>query len=84
MEVDSITSSSEEFDILINKFKEQEKIHPNISRFWITYLENKKKIFIDLFAHSEYVLSKLQASNDVKDIEMKDLINMMLVKMIIH
>ena len=33
------------FDTLINKFKENSLTHPNISRFWITYLELKKKSY---------------------------------------
>ena len=33
----------EEIDTLIQEFKTQALIHPNISHLWVNYLEKKKK-----------------------------------------
>lgn len=92
------------FDTLINKFKENSLTHPNISRFWITYLELKKKSFEMLLEQGLSVIEQIQPCDSIvedsnaninadananannhaiKDIEMKELINMMIIKMIL-
>ena len=80
------------FDTLINKFKENSLTHPNISRFWITYLELKKKSYEMLLEQGLSVIEQIQpcdsileedSNNAIKDIEIKDLINMMIIKMIL-
>ena len=91
-------TSVSNFDTLINKFKENSLTHPNISRFWITYLELKKKSFEMLLEQGLSVIEQIQPrdsiaedsnANDnainhaIKDIEMKELINMMIIKMIL-
>ena len=90
-------TSVSNFDILINKFKENSLTHPNISRFWITYLELKKKSFEMLLEQGLSVIEQIQPcdrneddsnnananANAIKDIEMKELINMMIIKMIL-
>ena len=91
-------TSVSNFDILINKFKENSLTHPNISRFWITYLELKKKSFEMLLEQGLSVIEQIQPRDSIvedsninantnnhaiKDIEMKELINMMIIKMIL-
>ena len=91
-------TSVSNFDILINKFKENSLTHPNISRFWITYLELKKKSFEMLLEQGLSVIEQIQPRDSIvedsninantnnhaiKDIEIKDLINMMIIKMIL-
>ena len=91
-------TSVSNFDTLINKFKENSITHPNISRFWITYLELKKKSFEMLLEQGLSVIEQIQPrdsivedsninantnNNAIKDIEMKELINMMIIKMIL-
>jgi hypothetical protein len=87
-------TSLSNFDTLINKFKENSLTHPNISRFWITYLELKKKSFEMLLEQGLSVIEQIQPcdritedsnanANAIKDIEMKELINMMIIKMIL-
>ena len=91
-------TSVSNFDILINKFKENSLTHPNISRFWITYLELKKKSFEMLLEQGLSVIEQIQPRDNIvedsninantnnhaiKDIEMKELINMMIIKMIL-
>ena len=80
------------FDTLFNKFKENSLTHPNISRFWITYLELKKKSYEMLLEQGLSVIEQIQpcdsileedSNNAIKDIEIKDLINMMIIKMIL-
>jgi len=72
----------EEIDTLITRFKTQALIHPNISQVWITYLEKKKAKLNQLLNQGQSVLAQLQLLNDdVKDIELKDLMNVLLVKM---
>ena len=73
----------EEIDTLIQEFKTQALIHPNISHLWINYLEKKKEKLNQLLEQGKSVLHKLQLLNDddVKDIELKDLMNVLLVKM---
>ena len=72
----------EEIDTLIHQFKTQALIHPNISQVWITYLEKKKAKLNQLLNQGQSVLAQLQLLNDdVKDIELKDLMNVLLVKM---
>ena len=72
----------EEIDTLIHQFKTQALIHPNISQVWITYLEKKKAKLNQLLNQGQSVLAQLQLLNDdVKDIELKDLMNILLVKM---
>jgi hypothetical protein len=91
-------TSVSNFDILINKFKENSLTHPNISRFWITYLELKKKSFEMLLEQGLSVIEQIQPrdniaedsnanananNHSITDIEMKELINMMIIKMIL-
>ena len=91
-------TSVSNFDTLINKFKENSITHPNISRFWITYLELKKKSFEMLLEQGLSVIEQIQPRDSIvedsninantnnhaiKDIEMKELINMMIIKMIL-
>lgn len=72
----------EEIDTLIQEFKTQALIHPNISHLWINYLEKKKEKLNQLLNQGQSVLHQLQLLNDdVKDIELKDLMNVLLVKM---
>jgi hypothetical protein len=72
----------EELDTLITQFKRQALIHPNISQLWINYLEKKKEKLNKLLNQGQSVLAQLQLLNDdVKDIELKDLMNVLLVKM---
>jgi hypothetical protein len=84
------------FDTLIHKFKENSITHPNISHFWITYLELKKKSFETLLEQGLSVIEQIRPlaaeeiedinineRNIIKDIEIKDLINMMIIKMIL-
>ena len=73
----------EEIDTLIQEFKTQALIHPNISQLWINYLEKKKEKLNQLLNQGQSVLHQLQLLNDddVKDIELKDLMNVLLVKM---
>ena len=72
----------EELDTLITRFKRQALIHPNISQLWITYLEKKKEKLNQLLNQGQSVLAQLELLNDdVKDIELKDLMNVLLVKM---
>ena len=75
----------EEIDTLIQEFKTQALIHPNISQLWINYLEKKKEKLNQLLHQGKYVLDQLQLLNDddVKDLELKDLMNVLLVKMMI-
>jgi len=74
----------EEIDSLIQKFKTQALIHPNISHLWINYLEKKKEKLNQLLNQGQSVLNQLQLLNDddVKDLELKDLMNVLLVKML--
>jgi hypothetical protein len=105
-------TSVSNFETLIHKFKENSITHPNISHFWVTYLELKKKSFETLLEQGLSVISQIQpinkgeesSKNDddnahnayahdadddadkksmIKDIEIKDLINMMIIKMIL-
>jgi hypothetical protein len=72
----------EELDTLITRFKRQALIHPNISQLWISYLEKKKEKLNQLLNQGQSVLAQLELLNDdVKDIELKDLMNVLLVKM---
>lgn len=74
----------EEIDTLIQEFKTQALIHPNISQLWINYLEKKKEKLNQLLNQGKSVLHQLQLLNDdddVKDLELKDLMNVLLVKM---
>jgi hypothetical protein len=72
----------EELDTLITRFKRQALIHPNISQLWINYLEKKKEKLNQLLNQGQSVLAQLELLNDdVKDIELKDLMNVLLVKM---
>jgi len=72
----------EELDTLITQFKRQALIHPNISHLWINYLEKKKEKLNKLLNQGQSVLAQLELLNDdVKDIELKDLMNVLLVKM---
>jgi hypothetical protein len=74
----------EEINTLIQEFKTQALIHPNISHLWINYLEKKKEKLNQLLNQGKSVLDQLQLLNDdddVKDIELKDLMNVLLVKM---
>ena len=75
----------EEIDTLIQEFKTQALIHPNISQLWINYLEKKKEKLNQLLHQGKYVLDQLQLLNDddVKDLELKDLMNVLLVKLMI-
>jgi hypothetical protein len=97
-------TSVSNFDTLIHKFKENSITHPNISRFWITYLELKKKSFETLLEQGLSVIEQIKplphteesldqdhddspaAENEersiIQDIEIKDLINMLFIKMI--
>ncbi len=88
--------SISDFDTLIHKFKENSLTHPNISRFWITYLELKKKSYEILLDQGLSVIEQIHPcdiieedsnnaneKNIIKDIEIKDLINMMIIKMIL-
>ena len=109
-------TSVSNFETLIHKFKENSITHPNISHFWVTYLELKKKSFETLLEQGLSVISQIQPLNKgeessktdadayadayadtyaadtyadtekksmIKDIEIKDLINMMIIKMIL-
>jgi hypothetical protein len=105
-------TSVSNFETLIHKFKENSITHPNISHFWVTYLELKKKSFETLLEQGLSVISQIQPINKgeesskneddnaadayahdadgdadkksmIKDIEIKDLINMMIIKMIL-
>ena len=90
-------TSVSNFDTLIHKFKENSITHPNISRFWITYLELKKKSFETLLEQGLSVIEQIKPLPDtdsldhddaneersiIQDIEIKDLINMLFIKMI--
>lgn len=70
----------EDVDELIHKFREYKLTHPNISHFWITYLEFKKKNIEHMLNQGHSVISQIEKS---KDIEPDDLINMLMIKMII-
>jgi hypothetical protein len=70
----------EDVERLIHKFKEYEETHPNIAKFWITYLEVKKKSIEGIIEQGYSVVSQLENKNDM---ELEDLINMMMVKMTI-
>ena len=70
-------------DQLITKFKEYEETHPNIVYFWVTYLELKKKNRENIIGQGETVLQQIQGDEKIKDIDINDLVNMMLFKMIL-